>query len=805
MPVFTSIRKSPAYLYVKSYCLCALVTLLRAAPVSSRLPKIGERLQLANFKIINTRLGPRIVPVERNERPGQSAANEDGKPAPIALDLVISKELFGAWANQSRLRNVPARWIRRAMDLAQIKTLLRHDDQDSRMYPETRWDALVRRSSSLHPEEKRFIAVRKQRISYKGSNSLHVFLELPPTEKVDPRDVPLIALGGSGGGYRAMYGFAAFISAANKLGLWDCITWVSGVSGSCWTLAAYYTIARQNIASLQCHYLAMAQELAHPMSVQALNTVARSKRGTYFLIGPLVRKARTGIIGLGIMDMYATLTTAYQFLSREPRANLSRATFQFSKVWQRSGLDSGLQPMPILTAVRRAPRDTSGVRPHADSSNSKGLPPRRALKQHETNMPQIIAQHHEAIKEKLPESNPRELARQDPLENPVPKGFFQWFEASPLEVGSPDVQSYVPTWSWGRTFVSGRSVGRPPEQSLSLLLGQCTNAPAGPLSGYISALLASIPRGTAMSRLLLLLNDFVRMKRWEKLWASPIRAGYDPNPFYGHNSVRGRTESLTQPSDDTKLESSGLNVTFPANTALPETPVAQDIVGRNANGLGQSGPSLPDEDQSHDVSWETQGRIRLMDSGMSNNLPNHILARPERAADVIIAFDASSDVQTGSAIRRIRNFADDVRLELQDETVMFGPPSPNPSFKQGIDSVKSASLQVESKLLDQYTRVFRCVRETGQELYIIYCPLLPNGVNPENDKASFSNSYNLVWTPGQIKTLFTTSSANVSNYAIEIIKKVTMKVYETNKARRLAAETSEHPNGLGNAQGALSS
>jgi len=32
---------------------------------------------------------------------------------------------------------------------------------------------------------------------------------------------------------------------------------------------------------------------------------------------------------------------------------------------------------------------------------------------------------------------------------------------------------------------------------------------------------------------------------------------------------------------------------------------------------------------------------------MSNNLPSHILVRPSRHADLIIAFDASSDVQPG--------------------------------------------------------------------------------------------------------------------------------------------------------------
>jgi phospholipase A2 len=293
------------------------------------------------------------------------------------------------------------------------------------------------------------------------------------------------------------------------------------------------------------------------------------------------------------------------------------------------------------------------------------------LEQHQTNFPSL--QHQTS-----PELRSSSQHSQDRLENPdhsFAKGFFQWFEISPLEIGSSQAQGYIPTWSWGRSFVSGKSVGRPPEQSLSLLLGQCTSAPAGPLTGYISALLASLPKGTIMSRLLLLLNDFVRMKKWERLWGNPIRAGHDPNPFYGHNELEAK--------------------------------------------------QTPKDGAAKISKWETEGRIRLMDSGMSNNLPNHVLARPERCADILLAFDASSDVQKGSAIQRIQNFADDCNIKLEDHTALFD--SPVPQFSDG------AGLEVESKFLSHYARIFRAERENGQEIYLVYCPLLPNGNNPGFD------------------------------------------------------------------------
>ena len=663
--MLTTIRQSPAYLYVKAYCLCALITLFQAAPVSARLPHIGRHPIFDKNRPSPTRV---TSPLASKVRPQsffrQNREKTPSDDPPPASNQPTSSESTNPQTKKTPPGAILRRWLQRALDLAQIKKLLRQDDKDFQTYPELAWDATVRRSSSIHPTERQFIHVRNVKISSLGTNSLHHFLGLPKSEQVDPQDVPLIALGGSGGGYRAMYGFAAFISASRKLGLWDCLTWVAGVSGSCWTLAAYYTIANHDVSKLIKHYLTISRESAHPMSLYALETVVRSRKGVYFLIGPLLRKVRSGIIGLGIMDLYGTLTTTYQLLSREPSAQLSRATFQFSKVWIRSGIDKGLEPMPIFTAVRRAPKDSTGVKPHTDSSLSKGQPPTRALSQHQTSVfPSLQLQDSSHM-----HVRPSTLQTGTP-DSSLAKGFFQWFEISPLEVGSPDMNGYIPTWSWGRSFISGHSVGRPPEQSLALLLGQCTSAPAGPLTGYISALLASLPKGTIMSWLLLLLNDFASMKKWERLWGNPIRAGHDPNPFYGRSN--------------------------------------QEVDG----GGGKK--------------WELQGRIRLMDSGMSNNLPSHILARPERGADIILAFDASSDVHTGSALQRIQNFADDCHMELEDETAMFDDPLPR--FRG------SAGREVEAKFLNRYARVFRGKRQSGQEVWLLYCPLLPSGAKPEFD------------------------------------------------------------------------
>jgi len=107
--------------------------------------------------------------------------------------------------------------------------------------------------------------------------------------------------------------------------------------------------------------------------------------------------------------------------------------------------------------------------------------------------------------------------------------------------------------------------------------------------------------------------------------------------------------------------------------------------------------------------------------GCRNNLPDYILVRPERQSDVILSFDASSDVRTGSAIRRLRNFADDCHIELEGHSSYHNPP------RAHLWRVPMAEQNSPSRT------VFRGTRESGKVLYLVYCPSLPNGINPGFD------------------------------------------------------------------------
>lgn len=48
-----------------------------------------------------------------------------------------------------------------------------------------------------------------------------------------------------------------------------------------------------------------------------------------------------------------------------------------------------------------------------------------------------------------------------------------------------------------------------------------------------------------------------------------------------------------------------------------------------------------------------------------------------------------------------------------------------------------------------------------------------------------------MWTPDQVKSVLMTAEANVSNYAIDTIKRVIMKVYDDKKKHRLNTRGTE--------------
>ncbi|XP_007437769.1 cytosolic phospholipase A2 beta [Python bivittatus] len=95
-------------------------------------------------------------------------------------------------------------------------------------------DLDVRLSCDLCEAEQDFLCKRKSVVS----NALKKVLLLD--QELQGQEVPVIAVMATGGGARAMSAFYGHLFALQKLNLLDCVTYLTGASGSTWTMRSLY-------------------------------------------------------------------------------------------------------------------------------------------------------------------------------------------------------------------------------------------------------------------------------------------------------------------------------------------------------------------------------------------------------------------------------------------------------------------------------------------------------------------------------------------------------------------------------------
>jgi cytosolic phospholipase A2 len=109
-----------------------------------------------------------------------------------------------------------------------VQSQLTRDLLDSSKFPEVGRQAEVRRGPGLCDQEQAYIQARQAR----AKDAFAKYIGVDPSQ-VHPDDVPVVAFGGSGGGYRAMLALLGYSQAMKEAGLWDLLSYISGVSGSC--------------------------------------------------------------------------------------------------------------------------------------------------------------------------------------------------------------------------------------------------------------------------------------------------------------------------------------------------------------------------------------------------------------------------------------------------------------------------------------------------------------------------------------------------------------------------------------------
>jgi phospholipase A2 len=311
-----------------------------------------------------------------------------------------------------------------------------YDANNPEANPEIAWDASVRISDDLCQEEKAFLEKRK----HFTKKALARYLDIPE-ETIHPDDVPVIAMCGSGGGLRALVAGTSSYLSSKEHGLFDCVTYTAGVSGSCWLQTLYYSGLTQGSHARLIRHLKnrLGVHIAFPPDALELLVSAPTNR---YLLSALVEKAKGyPDADFGIVDIYGALLAA-RLLVPKGELSVSEDDFKLSK--QRRFIDNGAHPLPVYTAVRHEI-------PLSEQADMKDP----------------IAAEAKARRE----------------------AWFQWFEFTPYEMWCEELSAGIPIWAMGREFDKGRTVWREnglalPEVRVPLLMGIWGSAFCATLSHY---------------------------------------------------------------------------------------------------------------------------------------------------------------------------------------------------------------------------------------------------------------------------------------------------------------------------------
>lgn len=133
-------------------------------------------------------------------------------------------------------------------------------------------NALLRCSNELCKEELDFVKLRKEKIKKNFEKLIG--------KELDINHIPTIAFGGSGGGYRAMTATFGALSGLQDIGLFDLCTYLSGVSGSTWIIAAIMANNSVDLSELE-NYIknSIDKPIEHGLDIE--NLIEREFLNTY--------------------------------------------------------------------------------------------------------------------------------------------------------------------------------------------------------------------------------------------------------------------------------------------------------------------------------------------------------------------------------------------------------------------------------------------------------------------------------------------------------------------------------------------
>ena len=617
---------------------------------------------------------------------------------------------------------------------------------DASINPEIRRTARVRIGKELCWEEQAFQQHRKQYTAKALARYLNV-----SKDEVNPEDVPVIAMCGSGGGLRALVAGTGSYLSAKEAGLFDCVTYTAGVSGSCWLQTLYYS----SLAGLRHDRLVehlkrrIGFHIAFPPPALNLLTSAPTNK---FLLSGLVEKLKGDPdANFGLVDAYGLLLAARLLV---PRGELAVDARDLKLSNQRDMIDSGAQPLPIYTAVR-----------------------------HEIPLDEL-----ETVKERT-----EGYAFEETKERAKREAWFQWFEFTPYEFWCEELDAGIPTWALGRKFENGINVPRPnglnlPELRVPQLLGIFGSAFCATLSHYYKEIRPLVNGLTGFGGI----DTLIEERNSDLIKIHPIEPASIPNFAYG---LADRLPSTCPQSIHTashlNLMDAGMSNNLPIYPLLrPGRDVeiliafdaSADIKTENwlavADGYARQrkidgwplGLGWPKEDAAKQ---QTQQELEVAQS----TTPQEAAVRDAEAREE----QRESQNRTQEAVES-GTVADPDSADLGYCTIWIGSTAER-------SSPSSPSSEIPSKRFAPSSEYNWSPLEPDTGIAVVYFPFLPNpkveGVDPNTSE--FMSTWNFVYTPEQIDKVVALARANFEE-GKEQTRACVRAVWERKRNERLRKE-----------------
>lgn len=610
---------------------------------------------------------------------------------------------------------------------------------DININPEIEYTARVRMGTDLCMEEKEF----KRRRKIHTTRALAKYLEIPHNE-IHPEDVPTIAFCSSGGGLRAMIAGCGSYMSAKEAGLFDCATYMAGVSGSCWLQTLYYsTISNQKHQKIINHLIhRLDTHIASPPEALKLLTSAPTNK---FLLSGFVEKLKgDSNADFGAVDIYGLLLATRLLV---PRGELEVDDRNLKISNQRAYIANGENPLPIYTAVR-----------------------------------------HEIPKQE------QELSSDAAQEKAKQEDWFQWFEFTPYELFCEELEAGIPSWGIGRRYHNGSSISGEkglhlPEYRIPTLMGIWGSAFCATLAHYYDEIRPVVKGITGLGGV----DDMITERSEDLIKLHPINPASIPNYVLG---LDGRLAS-TCPKSIVSAEHLQLADAGMSNN-LPLYPLLR---------AGREVDILIAFDSSKDVkteNWLSVADGYAKQRGIKGwpigaGWPKEGTSKANIVQDLDAA-DAKTQEAAQSTITASTTNSEnspppkplDDKLKQISETT---DPTDLTYCNVWVGSTMERSAEEEpppSKRLFPDSD-WELSHTTDAGLTLIYFPLLPNsekapGVDPSI--SPYLSTWNFIYTPEEVGKVVALAQANFEE-GKEQTKRVVRAVYERKRKKRLEREEKE--------------